>query len=268
MSEPTLSRPSLPGPSDRATLPGREAGALPPIAMVAPAPATPAAALGIGFAMGWARIRRRGTLVSAVLGAALVVTAGIIERRVSSAGAVDRALAATFNLVVPLVSFAIAAEASGRGNLRDGVWPAARYGVARRDVALGTMGAALVAAAALGAAFGALAVLVAHGAGNPALGGDALTSAWIAALTAAAYTGWFALGATFGRRGGGRWAPLVVDFVIGGSTGVAGAILPRAHAANLLGGPAPLGLPQASSSALLAASAVVLTGLAALRCRE
>ena len=249
-------------------MPGRAPGALPPLALEAPPPAAPRVALAIGFAMGRERVLRRPTALSALLGAALVVVAGIIERRVGSAGAVDRALTATFNVVVPLVSFGVAAEVSARGNLRDGVWSAARFGLARRDVALGAIGAALAASAALGAGFAALAVVVAHAPGNPPLARDLFTSGWIAALAAAAYTGWFTAGATFGRRGGGRWAPLVIDFVIGGSTGLAGALLPRANAASLLGGAAPLGLPQTSSCAILGASAVVLAGVAALRCGE
>ena len=31
----------------------------------------------------------------------------------------------------------------------------------------------------------------------------------------AAYTAWFAFGATFGRRGGGRWMPLALYFAVG-----------------------------------------------------
>ncbi len=271
MTDARASRPSMADPMERTTLPGRTPGPLPPLSLVAPPAASPAVALAIGFAVARERILRRPTALSALLGAALVVVSGIVERRMGSAGAVDRVLAATFNVVVPLVAFAVVGEASGRGNLRDGVWAAARYGVARRDVALGAVGAASAAAAVLAAMFAALAVAVGHAEGNPPLAHDMFTSGWIAALTAVAYTGWFSLGSTFGRRGGGRWVPLVVDFVLGGGTGLAGALLPRAHAANLLGvldGAAPLGLPQASSSLVLVASALVLTGLAALRCRE
>jgi len=220
----------------------------------------------VGFAIARAKILRRPTALSAVVGAALVVVAAIIERRVGSAGAVDRTLAATFNVVVPLAAFAVAAEASGRQNLRDAVWPAARYGLARRDVALGAAAAGLLASAALGAFFAALAVATAHGEGNPPLARDLFTSGWIAALASAAYTGWFMVGATFGRRGGGRWVPLLLDFAIGGTAGVAGAILPRAHAVSLLGGAAPLGMTQTSSSAALVASAALLALAAALRC--
>ncbi len=260
--------PAAVDPAQRVTAPGRTAGALPPISLDALPPAGPAVALAVGFAMGRRRILRRPTALSGVVGGALVVVSALIERRVGSAGAVDRALAGTFNVVVPLVSFGVAAAISARGNLRESVWAAARYGVARRDVALGAIGAALAASAVLGAAFALLAVAVAHGPGNPPLLPDLLESAWIAALTSAAYTGWFAAGATFGRRGGGRWAPLVLDFVIGGSAGLAGAILPRANAASLLGGAAPLGLSHPSSCLVLGASAVVLAAFAALRCRD
>lgn len=270
MTDVHISQPSpaLPSVDERLTLPGREPGALPPIAREAPPAAVAGEALRLGFLVGRARILRRSAAVSALLGAALVVVAGVIERHAASAGAVDRALTATFNLVVPLVSFGLAAEVAERGNLRDGVWSAARYGVARRDVALGLIGASMTASAALCAALAMLAVVVAHGEGNPRVAGDLLTSAWIAALAAAAYTGWFALGATFGRRGGGRWVPLIADFVMGASAGVAGAILPRGNVTSLLGGAAPLGLPQGTSSLILGASALVLGGVAALRCRE
>ncbi len=267
MSDLRVSQPSLPG-TERITVPGRGPDALPPVVTEAPRPARPAVAIAIGLAMGRARIVRRATLLTALLGAALVAVAALIERREGAAGAVDRTLAATFALVVPLVSFGITAEATGRGGLRDAVWPAARYGVARRDAALGTIVAAMAASAAAGVVFALLAVACAHGEGNPPLARDAFTSAWIAALTSAAYAAWFALGATFGRRGGGRWVPLVLDFTVGGGTGVAAAALPRAHAVSLLGGAAPLGMAQAESSLLLIASAVVLAGLAAIRCRE
>ena len=262
------SRPSLLDPTERVTVPGRAPGALPPLTLEAPPPPSPRVGIALGFAVGRERVLRRPTAVSAVVGAALVVVAGLIERRVGVAGAVDRTLVATFNVVIPLVSFGVAAQVSARSNLRQSLWSLARYGVARGDAALGALGAALAVSAVLAAAFAVLAVGLAHGAGNPPLVHDMLTSGWIAALTGAAYTGWFAAGATFGRHGGGRWLPLLLDFTVGGSAGLAGAVFPRANAASLLGGAAPLGLPQASSSALLAASAVALTALAAIRCRE
>ena len=131
------------------------------------------------------------------------------------------------------------------------------------------MSAALVLVAALGGAiFAITAVASAHSAASLPLGRDALTSGWIGGLVAAAYASWFTLGATFFERGGGRWAPLLVDFVFGGGTGLVAGLLPRAHARGLLGGEGPLGFTQPESSSALLLMMVVLPVLAALRCRE
>lgn len=270
MSDPRISAPSLPDSTERATLPGRSPTGLPPVSHDAPPPPGPGTAMRIGFEASIARLRSRATSLTVVLGAALVAVSALIERRVTVADAVDRSLTATFTLVVPLASFALTAQALGRTRLANAVWSAARYGVARRDVALGSIAAASLASAGFSALFAVLAVLL-GGAGTAGIAGDAFTSAWIAALTGAAYTGWFALGATFGRHGGGRFLPLLLDFAIGGTTGIAGALLPRANARSLLGllgGQAPLHLTQASSSVILGAAALLLGGLAALRCRE
>jgi len=262
----TQGTPSTPPPRD--TLPGRGKTSMGPLQL----DVLPAVGLGeglsIGLAVGRERLLRRPTALLALLGGALVIVAAVIELRAGSSGAVDRALFSTFRLVIPLVSFGVAFEAAGRGNLREGVWPVARYGVARRDVALGVMLAALLAAAALAAVFAVGSVALAHGPSSPPVLRDAFQSAWIGALTAAAYTAWFSLGATFGRRGGGRWVPLVIDFLVGGGTGVFGAVLPRGNAQNLLGGAAPLHLGQPASSAILLASVVGLSALAALRHRR
>jgi hypothetical protein len=241
---------------------------LPPVVTHAPPVAAPLTGVRTGFAITLARLLRRPVALAVLLGAALVVTAAIIERRVTVVGAVDRTLAATFNLVVPLFCLAVAMEAAGRDNLREAVWPAARYGLSRRDVALGVVGASALASAALSALLAFLAVLLSTGPGNPPLAADALTAAWIGALSGAAYAGWLSLAGTFGKRGGGRGALILADFLLGGGTGLFGALLPRANAASLLGGAAPLGMTQPSSSVILAAAAIALSLLAAIRCRE
>lgn len=233
-----------------------------------PKPASPFIAMGLGFAIGCQRIVRRRAAWSTMLSVALVATLSAVERRVTPAGAVSRTLAGTFGLVIPLISFGVTVEATARSALRDCVWPVARYGMARRDVALGVTAAAMVASGALGAILAMLSVLFAHGVGNPPLATDALTSTWIGALTAVAYTGWFMAGATFGRRGRGRWVPLILDFMLGGTTGFVGALLPRFNAQNLLGLPSALTVPQTSSCAVLGGSAVVLGLAAGFRCRD
>ena len=72
----------------------------------------------------------------------------------------------------------------------------------------------------------------------------------------------------FWKRGRGRWIPLLLDLLLGASTGVFGAIFPRGNAQNLLGGAAALHLAQPASSAILVVSALGLTLIASLLVRE
>lgn len=235
------------------------------------APARPISSLGgvrLGISAARARLFRRPTWLSIALGFALIVVATVIERRVGSAGAVDRVLGTTFRVIIPLVTFGIASAAAGHERLRDAVWSLARYGAVRRDLALGTLLAAIVTSAGLAAIFAVVSVVLAHTPAAPALLHDATQSAWIGALTASAYTAWFSVGAVFWKRGRGRWIPLVLDLALGGSTGLLGVVFPRGHAENLLGASAPMLLSQPTSSAILALSAVALTLLASLSCRE
>jgi hypothetical protein len=265
---PPVSMPPSSVRSPRDTLPGRRDTELGPPELDVQPKVGLGAAIGLGFALGRERILRRPTALSALLGAALVIVGAVIERRAGTAGAVDRALSGNFRLVIPLVAFGVAAEATGRGNLCESVWPIARYGASRREVALGLIAMAMVVSMVLGALFAVSSVALAHGSGEPPLLRDALQCAWIGALTASAYTAWFSLGATFFKRGRGRWIPLVADFLVGSSTGLVGALLPRSNAQNLLGGAAPMHLSQPVSSGILVGSAVILALVAALRCRR
>ena len=222
----------------------------------------------VGLALAARRLLGRRALAAVGLGAALTLTSAAIEVAVTSAGAVDRTLTATFRLIIPLVAFALAAGALDRDHLRDAAWPAARFGLPRAPVALGLCAAAAIAAATAGALLAALAAIAAHTAAAPPLLRDALLSGWIGALAGAAYAGWFSLGATFLRRGRGRLVPLAADLLLGGSTGALGALLPRGNAVNLIGGSAPLGLSQAASAGILFVTALALLLAAALRARD
>ena len=253
---------------DRLTLPGHGPRSLGPLQLAPPPPAPRAAAIRLGVAAARARILRRPTALAALLGLALIVVSTVIERRLGSAGAVDRVLGSTFRLIIPLVTFGVAAAATGHDRLREAVWPLARYGAARRHIALGTVVAAVAASAALAALFAVVSVVLAHSPGEPPLLRDAFQSAWIGALAASAYAAWFCFGAVFWKRGRGRWIPLLLDVLVGGSTGLLGAVFPRGNAENLLGGAAALHLSQPASSAILALSAVLLTLIASLLCRE
>lgn len=226
------------------------------------------AAMRLGFLTGIRRLSSREAVLTFALALALSISGGIIERRVTTAGAVDRSLAATFRLVIPLLCFALAGRLSERNTLRNAAWPVARYGMPQREVAWGmTLALALVTAIA-GAVLASVSVLTAFSSASPPLARDLVTSAWIGALTSSAYAGWFAFGGTFFLRGRGRWAPLVVDFLIGSGSGFFASLLPRAHARGLLGGEGPLSFSQPQSSVFLLLMAIVLSVLAALRCRE
>jgi hypothetical protein len=251
----------------RDTLPGRTPPSL-RVVLDPPPAASRSAAIRLGFAAGLSRLRRRSSLLALALAVALVVVGALVERAANPAAAASASLFATFRLVVPLLAFAAVAEVTDRGRLDDAAWPIARYGAARLEVALGIVGAAAAGIAVACGALALVATLLAHGPADPPLARDVLTAAWIGALTGPAYVSWYAFGATFGKRGGGRYAPLLLDFIAGGSTGVFGALLPRGGAENLLGGEAPLGMSQPASAAALVAMTLALAALAALRARD
>jgi hypothetical protein len=205
----------------------------------------------LGARLGFERLRDRRTAVALLLATALALAGALIERDAGSLGAVDRALAGTFRLLIPLLTLALVSRAASREGLTAGTFPLARFGLPRFSVALGVGGG--------GGAGGP------RRAASPPLVRDMLLSAWIATATAVAYTGWTALGSTY-FRGRGRWAPIAADFLIGGSSGLAGAVLPRAHAQSLLGlGPGPLLLPPSVSFVALFAMGAALALAAAAR---
>jgi hypothetical protein len=221
-----------------------------------------------GLDMALARLRKRSAWLGPLLALALAIAAALVERRVTSAGAVDRALEVTLGLVVPLAAFGAVGVVTARERLRDAAWPLARFGASARGVAFGLGLGAVLASAVLGALLAVVVVLVAHGPSSPPLVADAAVCAWLSALTGAAYASWFLLGAAFGRRGRLRWLPLALDFAVGGSGGLLGASLPRGLVHALLGGAAPLALPRPACTAILVAEAVGLLALAAARARD
>ena len=93
------------------------------------------------------------------------------------------------------------------------------FGAAPFRAAMATLAVVIVIGAASSAAIGAAVAFVAHGVSNPPRVRDALTSAYAGALGGSAYAAWFSLGASFGRRGGGRSLFLVGDWILGGHDG-------------------------------------------------
>ncbi|HMR06194.1 MAG TPA: hypothetical protein PKA88_10455 [Polyangiaceae bacterium] len=223
-------------------------------------------AFALGAQVAAARLRSRTLGVLTVFGLLTVAVVALLERRTGSVLSTDRALAGVaLGLCLPALAYGVVRTATGGQRLANSLWPMARYGQNRRRIALGVLSAATLANAGIGLVLAVLCVLCVRLPADPLLVPDALTSAWIGAAGGAAYTALFLCGSTLGRAGGGAFLLLALDFALGAGTGVAAAIWPRAHVRNLLGGAAPLELPQFASSALLLALFLLLVTFATQR---
>jgi hypothetical protein len=232
---------------------------------VTPSSSPVARGVVLGLRLGLERLRERRTAGALLLAFALAVAGAWIELAAGSLGSVDRALGDTFRLIVPLLTYALVSRAVSRDGLGPGVFPLARFGVPRFAAALGVASGAALASAVASAALAAVTVLLAHSSAAPPLAMDVLASSWIGFAAGLAYAGWVALGATY-FRGRGRFWPIAADFIVGGTTGLAGAILPRSHALHLAGiGPAPLAMPPSGSFGALFAMGILLLLAAAVR---
>ncbi len=221
------------------------------------------AAIFAGARLARQRLPLRALVPIAVLALAFSAAIAVLERAHAPLNAPDRVVDAVLGIVTPLVALALVTLVCGGERLGDALWPLARYGIARRQLALGLILSAIALTVIIVLLVLGLALWIGYGP-MPGLANDALTCAWIAAAGAAAYVAWFAVGASVFRLGRGRWAVLALDLTLGSGLGILAAAWPRAHLRNLVGGAAVMDLPQASSSVALLASAVVLTVVAAL----
>jgi hypothetical protein len=189
-----------------------------------------------------------------------------VARSEAAPNGADHVLVGAFGaLVVPLLAYAVVGGVLGGGSLRASVAPVVALGAPRGRSSAVTVGLGMLLAAVLCAALGAVLAAVAHGVDDPPAARDALVSAYAGALGGAAYGGFFAFGASFGRRGGGRAALLVVDWLVG-SNGTALALLtPRGHLRNVLGGLPPWELTERTSAVVLLAFALALAAVAIRR---
>jgi hypothetical protein len=222
--------------------------------------ARPAVSRLLGSARTWAQLGGWG---------ALAVAFALAARARGAAHGADRVLVDAYGaLVLPLLAYAIVGAVLGARSLSAAIASLVAFGAAPRRAAAATLLVALGASAAVGAVLAAVVALVAHGAADPPLARDALASAYAGALGGAAYAGWFALGASFGKRGGGRTAFLVVDWLLDGTGGVFALVTPRAHLRNLLGGAPPLELAERASAVALVVLALAGAAVAIARTRR
>jgi hypothetical protein len=187
-----------------------------------------------------------------------------MARGEGAAHGADRVLLEGYaSYALPLLAYTLVGATLGARSMAGSAAPLVALGASPAHAAAAAVAVAGAVCTAGGAILGAAVAAIAHGAGDPPALRDAVTSAYAGGLGGLAYALWYSLGASFGRRGGGRVALLVVDFLVSG-TGALGALTPRAHVRSLLGGALSLDLPERASAVVLVFLAVGY-GLAAVR---
>jgi hypothetical protein len=219
-----------------------------------------------GFRSGLRSAVAPRTLVGAAVTLVIVALIALAERQAGIFGAANRALEdMLFGLILPFMLLYAATRILEPVRFDDATTPIARFGFSRRRVGLGLIVAAMLAGGTIAAIAAAETAVLAHDMTAPPAALDAVSCAWIGALTGFAYTGLFALGSTFGSRGGGRYWALGLDFVLGATSGIGALFFPRGHAQNLLGGEPPMMLPQPASAVILLVLACVTSAVALAR---
>lgn len=202
-------------------------------------------------------------LLACVLLAALVA---YLERRAGGSGAVNRALERDcFGVLLPLTGYFTFQRATAGGRLDTTVRTVARHGVSGRGAWLGAALPPTAVLALLGMAFAAITVCFARGVPSTGLARDLWQSTGIGAFAGAAYGAWLAASSDLGRFGSGRKWMLLVDLLLGGSSGTLALPWPRAHIQNLLGAEPLAGLGQGTAFAVLLTSALTVLLVAVRR---
>jgi hypothetical protein len=213
-------------------------------------------------------VRSRSALVTAGAWLALALGAAIVERSRGWHSAGHVLLGAFGAIALPLLVFTIVgATLAGAGFGRAGR-PLVAFGADPLRVAMGTLAVAAIASVVLSGLASAVVAAVAHGADDPPLFRDVLTSAKVGGLAALAYAAFFALGAALFRSGIGRGALLAADWIFGDGTGAGSLLTPRAHLRSLFGGPPAFELSQRASTVALVVLALVFGALALVLARR
>jgi hypothetical protein len=199
---------------------------------------------------------------------ALALVFAMAARERGAAHGADHVLLETYGaLALPLLSFVIVGAIVASQSLRASTAPMVAFGAQPARAAAASIAVAAACCAVVGAGVAAIVAVVAHGIADPPRLHDATVSAYVGALGGAAYAAWFSLGASFGRRGGGRVALLLVDWILGANGGAGALLSPRGHVRNLLGGAAPMDLSQRASAAVLVILAIASALVAIRRAR-
>lgn len=224
-----------------------------PLVGAAPRAATSAWALARGPLARLARTTR-GWLP--VVGWALLGVVGALVARTSHASGADRVLRASFGpIVLPLLAYGVVSAALGGAGLRSSVRGVVALGASPPRAALAAALVATIGSAVSAALIGVLLCVIAHGPTDPPLSADLPATFGVAFVGGAAYAAYFCAGSAIGR-GAMRGGFLVLDWLLGAAEGFGAVLVPRAHVASLLGGPACFELSRRVSSVALVLLAV------------
>jgi hypothetical protein len=201
--------------------------------------------------------------------AALALGFALAARSTGASHGADRALADAFGaLVLPLVAYSIVGAALAGRSLTGGAAAVVAFGARPSRAAWVLVAVSVGACCTVSAPLAAAVAALAHGASDPPLVNDAAASAYVGLLGGAAYASWFSMGATLGRRGGGRTALLLLDWLLGAGHSVPALFVPRAHLRSLLGGAGPMSWSGGASAAALVTITVVCAFVAVSRSRR
>lgn len=204
-----------------------------------------------------------------VLWIAFAIAYATALRVAHSQGSTDRILLGLWApVVLPLMTLTILGAMTGTEGIRAFVRKVQPFGASGARAALACVLSSAFVCALVSTITAAIVVLVAHGPEDPALGSDLLATIWITALGGATYAAYFTFAGTIGPSGSGRFAVLVLNFLLA-DAGTAGAVLsPHAQIRSLLGGTQAGALSQRASSVVLVAIFALSTLLCIWRCRR
>ena len=212
--------------------------------------------------------RSRRALLATLAWTTVSVVLAILARSSGFSHSADRVLLGAYGpVVLPLLCYMLVGAVVGGRSLASTVAPLTMLGAPPRLASLLVVASGAAACAVAGGLAAALVALLAHGAADPPFWGDAAASAYVGALGGSAYGSWFALGASFGKRGGGRLACLAIDWVVGATDGGGALFTPRGHVRNLFGGSPPLNLSERASAGVLLLLVAVCAAIASRRGR-
>jgi hypothetical protein len=218
-------------------------------------------AVRLGWLASLRELATRRAAIALLFALSLALVLGSIERRVGSAGALERALVPTLRLLLPVTSLAVVRSALGGERPDRAAWAIARWGASPSLVMVGWGLGAMAASAIAGVAL-ALAPLVTAGAARGALGSELLALAPLGALAGAAYASVFLAAATVGPR-----APTVLLALDALAWRADAFVLPGCHVRSLAGVAQAGSLSQRASSLALVGLFALGLALAAWRSR-